>query len=246
MTFDQDIQEIARLLDAYVAEGAAVGLSSFVVEPPEEVRVGELNPDGWGMWKMIPSPVTRADIELLEMEAGMPLPPFYAAFLCCRVLLDLDFGDYQLPPILPRNALSEVRQYLFSKVPPGFLTFGSARSCGDPLCFDLSARASDGDCPVVVFNHDVVPQAVWQNHEALQRYAARVAPSFRSFLTRLLTGDLTSPPPPSAEELRRDAAWRDVRDLLSRSGLPHYYRPPGVDEADPWAIVEFLRNSRDT
>jgi hypothetical protein len=65
---------------------------------------------------MIPSPVGLDQVEKLEAEVGVRLPPSYRAFLCCRVLLDLDFGDYTLPAISCDEPLSRVRTELSTEV----------------------------------------------------------------------------------------------------------------------------------
>lgn len=240
MGFVEDVTEVAGLLDAWAtAHGPLV-----TVAPPEAARVGELDPGGWGEWRMLPSRISPADVDLLESSLGVRLPPFYRAFLCCRVLLALDFGDYTLPTIGCEDPLADVLTYLRAGVGPGFMQFGSARGCGDPLCFDLRSSTPDGDCSIVVFNHDIVPGATWGDYAALQRYAGIVAPSFRSFLTSLLTGDSAIfPPPQSPEEMRRDAAWSRVQALLRQKGFASHYRPAGIDATDPWAIAEALEGA---
>lgn len=240
MGFLEDVTEVARLLDEW-----AVARSPLItVEPPEATRVGDLDPDGWGEWRMIPSRVKPGDVDSLESSLGVRVPPFYRALLCCRVVLDLDFGDYTLPAIRYEDPLAGVLTYLRAEVGPGFMQFGSARGCGDPLCFDLMSGTEDGDYPIVVFNHDVVPRASWAVHADLRRYAAIVAPSFRAFLTSLLAGDSAIfPPPESPEEIRRNAAWARVQALLRQKGLAPYYRPPGIDATDPWAIADALERA---
>ena len=194
---------------------------------------------------MSPSLVQPRDVDALEADLRVRLPPFYRAFLCCRVVLGLDFGDYALPDVGCDDPLVEVRTLLSASLGPGFIQFGHARGCGDPLCFDLTRADEDGDCPVVVFNHDVVPAEAWRVRAELLRYAAVVAPSFRGFLTSLLTDDAAIfPPPESPEELRRNAAWSRVEGLLREKGLTARYRPPGVDPSDPWAIADAIERAR--
>jgi hypothetical protein len=238
MVLSVDLLEVGRLLDVWDARCGP----HLTVDPPTEVLVGEVDPDGWGEWRMIPSPVTPANLHALEGVLGVPLPPFYRAFLCCRVVLGLDFGDYTLPSIWPgAQPLSDVLARLQSGYAYGYLEFASARGCGDPVCFDLHDLADDGDYGIVVFNHDVVPDAARSDTRALRKYAASVAPSFRVFLTNLLAGDESMfPPPVSPEETRRNTAWSRVAKLLEERGLPLQYRPPGVDAADPWAIAKAL------
>jgi hypothetical protein len=160
----------------------------------------------WASWKMVPSPVTPAEVAALEVRLGCTLPQPYVAFLTCHALHHLDFGSYRLPPIPPREGLqhvSRVLQFPFGKE-AGYLTFGAARGAGDPLCFDLS-RMADGDCPVVVFNHDFVPRDLPRDRAHLEPYAAEVAEGFRPFLEGLLSGAAwaRADPPLSPAELAR-------------------------------------------
>jgi hypothetical protein len=240
-----DIAEIASLLDAWAAQRGPL----LTVEPPAAMLVGEVQ-DGWGEWRMLPSRIEASDVERLENDLGVRLPPYYRAFLRCRALIDLDFGAVTLPPLWPRgpagvdgerDALVHVRELVNQPIGPGYVRFGSARGCGDWLCFDVGSALADGDCPVVVFNHDVVPPAARRERSALERYAGVVAPTFRAFLKTLLSAGFTELPQ-SPEELRRNEAWSHVRALLAERKLPSHYRPAGVDPTDPWAIAAALRN----
>ncbi|MEM6274932.1 MAG: SMI1/KNR4 family protein [Myxococcota bacterium] len=236
MTVSEDIVEIGRLLDEW-----AVRATLYAISPPLATRVGELNPEGWGEWKMLPSPVTPADVEALEADIGFTLPQFYRAFLQCRVLLDLDFGDYTLPWLPPKDTLADCRDLLSDDFASGFRQFGTARGAGDPLCFDLQRQGADGDYPIVVFNHDVVPHDVWKDPARLRPYVSEVSSSFRQFLPSLLDRDESMfPPPQSPEELRRNAAWAKVHERLKALRLPSHHRPDGVNLTDPFAILDAL------
>jgi hypothetical protein len=216
MEFSADVAEIGRLLDGWYESRRPF----LVPDPPLEVRVGRVGPDDWVEWRMIPSPVAISDVRALESELGAQLPPFYQAFLCCRVVLGLDFGDYELPSILPSDALREVRATMRSPWHQGFLPFGSARGCGDPVCFDLARRAPDGDCEVVVFNHDVIPHHRSIDPGLLRQYAAPIAPTFRRFLTQLLTGDpsiFPPPPPPARSRPNGPLGHRRISRTVQRS-----------------------------
>lgn len=238
MSSSNDTSEVGRLLDLW----AKARQPLVSVDPPTSMRVGDLDADGWGAWRMIPSTVSPEDIGRLEARLGVALPPFYRAFLLCRCVLDLDFGDYELPALHPSAPLRLVERKLFSGYASGFVEFASARGCGDPVCFDLSRQGPDGDYRVVVFNHDVVPENVRRDPRALGPYAGVIAPSFRVFFTQLLSGDAAVfPPPESEEDIRRRAAWEQVYELLRARGLPAHYRPTGIDVSDPWAIAKLLR-----
>jgi hypothetical protein len=236
-------EQIGQLLDEFMA-GRGTPLLPAV---PEDMQVkGEVDPDDsdWFVWRMLPSTVSEKDLAKLAAKLPAPLPPFYKSFLASRFVLDLDQGDYTLPSLPSDKPLYEVASLLRQDFAhgAGFMQFGQARGCGDPLCFDIQRPTPDGDYPVVVFNHDVVPRQAWSNRQMLMPYAGEVAPSFRDFLPKFLSGDESIfPPPKSAEEIRRDAAWEEVAALCKAKGLDPHYRPPGVSRSDPWAIAKFLR-----
>lgn len=65
----------------YLALKAEDELYVQAVNIPEEMRIGELDEDGWGTWKLVPSTLTNQDIEDLEMELSIQLPDIFKAFL---------------------------------------------------------------------------------------------------------------------------------------------------------------------
>lgn len=160
---------------------------------------------GWQTWHLVPTRVSLADVAALNGLLPSPLPLSFVAFLTSYAFLPLDFGhDYGLPGLPTTDPLRELRTYAacVDLCAAGFVQVGVARGCGDPVCLDLERPASNGECPVVVFNHDFVPAQAWGDRDALLPYSAELRPSFLSFLRSIIDGDDDLfPPPLSAAEL---------------------------------------------
>ena len=208
---DRTLSEDRELIDRLLTAWYQLSAPRIEPDPPEDMRVGEVDDNGWWEWRLVESTVTTADLDDLEDELGLTLPPFYRAFLLSRACLGLEFGDfgvYSLPSLPTTDPLAKVEDLLFSDLRPeaGYLQFGSARGCGDLLCFDTHSPDAEGDYPVVVIDHELI--APDSPREVMSYYAAIVAPSFRDFLPRLLREDPSLFPPPlnPAELARNNAA----------------------------------------
>lgn len=180
-----DIQQVKRCLEAYY-----VRCPQVMPGVPVEMRRGEWEKDGWMDWKLVPSRLTEVDVVALEAELPFRLPPFFRAFLVTYFVLDLDFGNFQLPALPSNDPLRDVRPCLLRPTlwRIGYAPCGGA--CGDPVCFDLQAPTCDGDFAVVAINHDwIVPHENWQHRERVEPHASRQAGSFREFFTRLCLGE---------------------------------------------------------
>jgi hypothetical protein len=156
---------------------------------PRDMRLGPPDAKGWSDWQMLPSRVNEAEVRALEHRLPAPLPPTSVAYLTARHVLGMEFGEYCLPQLPTRGALRQAREYLMARElwACGYLRFASG-PCGDPVCFDIARPRPNGDYPVIVLNHDQVPEEAWQNRATLRPYARQLAPSFRAFLKGLVEG----------------------------------------------------------
>lgn len=119
--------------------------------------------DDWIGWKPVPSQVTDADLNELEVQAGTAFPPLYRSFLRYKHFIDLtEFGVR-----FERHTSSDWKRVLtaaiFDQWEPertigrGLLPFGSETFMdAGQVCFDTRARLPDGDCPVVFLDHEWV------------------------------------------------------------------------------------------
>jgi SMI1 / KNR4 family (SUKH-1) len=214
---------------------------------PVEMRVDPTSKEEWQSWRLIDSTYGLQTVEEFESRLPAPLPQFFKAYILSCHTMNMDFGEYQLPESWSNRTLEQnFYELLITNFwGAGYMQFGAARGCGDPLLFDFQSPNNEGDdYAVVLFNHDVVPHEAIGNRDRLRPYETRLAPSFREFFELLLEYNASIfPAPVSPEEERRNEAWREVATLLEEKGLPPYHRPAEVSPTDPWAIAEFLRNS---
>ena len=129
--------------------------------PPDMID-GLADESGWIPWKAVPSPVTDSDILALEAAAGAPFPPLFRAWLMYKCLLMTDFGVFRLPETPSDDPLREIAGYIGIMDsqpyfrPRGVVPFASDSNDVGPLCFDINRPLSDGDYPVVLFDHELL------------------------------------------------------------------------------------------
>ena len=193
---------IRRLLDPYLARLSAAGsLIAPAKEPPFDPSDAGVPPEmvdleiagsDWVRWKVIPSRVQLSDIERLESRAGGPFPPLFRAFLQYAHVLSLESGGVRLPSLPSDNALGDLSGSLSSwasLASAGFVAFGDDLNDKGPICFDCARRLPDGDCPIVLFDHDELfslGETGAGHRESDVRLAREVAPSFTSLLERIV------------------------------------------------------------
>jgi hypothetical protein len=119
----------------------------------------------WVGWRMLPSAVTAADVAAVEEEFGIRFPPLYRAYLRARAHLLEGFTSRRhgesigLPSVPFDRPLEPLRKLLRDwgqVIPAGFIpcgTYGDEEWGG--LFFDAGRRGADGDCPVVLIDHEV-------------------------------------------------------------------------------------------
>ena len=118
--------------------------------------------DDWVPWQPIASTVTDGDISELQSRFRAPLPAPYVAFLKHRHFYELDgcgvrFEDHVVGRWKKRLIdLYDTYRLRFPNgshlIPFGRETFMDA----GPACFDFQKRRSNGDCPVVFWDHEWV------------------------------------------------------------------------------------------
>lgn len=117
----------------------------------------------WVGWKAIPSTVTATDLDTLEKEIGLAFPPLYRKFLGYRHFLALTEVGVSFTRHLSDSWGNELRKSYFYSwdqsriLDIGLIPFGSESLMdAGPVCFDTRRRNSDGDCPVVFWDHEWV------------------------------------------------------------------------------------------
>jgi hypothetical protein len=117
--------------------------------------------DGWNGWRAIPSTATDRELDGLEAETRLKMPPLYRDFLKYRHFIDLTEFGVRFERHLIGEWRDVLRKVYFESWPRdrivdrGLLPFGSKTLMdAGPVCFDTRLRGADGDCPVVFWDHE--------------------------------------------------------------------------------------------
>lgn len=166
-------------------------LSSKGFGVPPAMFDGAVDSEGWVQWKMLPSTMTEDDV--IKIEALLPgqFPPLFRAYLITRFTMSIETRTLRLPALPSDNPfeelLSEMRAWssLFTS---GYVSFARDGNDAGPLCFDFQNRLSDGDCPIVLFDHEhLINLGAEQcgQRKKVTLYAEPVFKSFRDLLETL-------------------------------------------------------------
>ena len=203
---------IDSLLDAYFEALSNAGqLRGLAKKPPFEpgspgvpAAMFEGEPDAQGVvdYKVLPSTVTEAQVRALETRAGGPFPPSFRAYLRHGHFMGVGGKGKRarLPATPSDDPLGEISRYLdgwSGLLPAGYVAFAEDTNDAGALCFDYRNRRQDGDCPVVLFDHDaLVPleEAARGDRAVVEPLAEEFAPSFLDLAREMIGAVLASPP----------------------------------------------------
>ncbi|QDU44189.1 SMI1 / KNR4 family protein [Symmachiella dynata] len=128
---------------------------------PAEMRDPNVPPSGaWLAWQPIASTVTDQDIDELESLYCGKLPDLYVEFLKYRHFYELTecgvcFESHVIGQW--KEELTRLYDVCRQDFPTGshLIPFGShALSDAGPVCFDFQQRHTDGDCSIVIWDHE--------------------------------------------------------------------------------------------
>ena len=168
MAASDDNAIVGQLIDAYAT--GAWRMSVAAEDPadagvPPEMQVGDVNPDGWVEWRVLPSTLKDADVGAIETEFRVQFPPVFRAYLLARFQLfdqvrsrryDQQIFMTHTPAGKPLNPLRELMNAWLPLIEADFIPFAQWGDGWGPMCFDTVQRRADGECPIV-----------WMDHEAL-------------------------------------------------------------------------------
>jgi hypothetical protein len=195
MGLQEDIAFVGRVIDDY-ASGVGTGFMQGVAgrddEPgvPPEMRVGEVNHEGWVAWRVLPSALTEVDVRAVEEEYGVEFPPLFRAYLLARHHLfdQVHSRRYNqlifMTDVPSRRPLQPLRDELRAWRPlidAGFVPFAEWGDQWGPMCFDVEHRAMDGDCPIVWMDHERVIALGPENSRNRANLLSLVQPLYGSF-----------------------------------------------------------------
>ena len=189
----------AELIEAFVAEftkGEPLTLSRQFslpdgVEPKDVAPLlagpwqedEETDVGGWAPWRPLQVQLPRESLKTLYAQVTGPLPPLYEQLILSYQWGEVDLEEFRLLPSFPPSLQSLVSAMTADAVmfrvlsSHQFVQFGRGPDIDyDPVCFDLNARGSDGDCAIVKLDHEdiLIRERV--------RVVAKVADSFRQLV----------------------------------------------------------------
>lgn len=148
--------------------------------------------DGWATWRPMRVQTSPNVLKTFYETVPGPLPPLYERLILTYHWGEVDLDRYRLLPNFPPplDGLIKVMKadaVLFRVLSSnGFVQFGRGPDIDyDPVCFDLNARAADGDCAIVKLDHEEI-----LIRERI-RVVAKVADTFRQLVLQTI-GDSRS------------------------------------------------------
>ena len=103
----------------------------------------------------------------------------------------MDWRGVRLPALPCDDPLGELKQQLeawSALLDAGYVAFAEDGNDAGPLCFDFFNRLPDGDCPIVLFDHEHLidlGEARCREREKVGRYAVPQYASFRRLMEEL-------------------------------------------------------------
>lgn len=158
---------------------------------PPSMFDGEVDAEGWVKWKMLPSTLTEDDVAEIEKMLPGQFPPLYRAFLTTRFTMDIETPEIRLPALPSDNPLGDLLMELrgwSALFPAGYVAFAEDANDSGPLCFDFNSRLVNGDCSVVVFDHEHLinlGEEACGERKNVFPYAKLVYNSFRELLEKV-------------------------------------------------------------
>jgi len=108
--------------------------------------------------------MVREEMRSIYARIQAPFPPLYEQLVLTYRWLEVDLQTVRLLANPPGATLDGLGGEIFRDpilanvlIPRGFVPFGRATDLNyDPVCFDLNGKRSDGDCPIVQFEHEAI------------------------------------------------------------------------------------------
>lgn len=197
MGLAEDREFVGRLLDSYGNSAWRFGVA--LEHPadagvPVDMQIGDVNSDGWVEWAILASTAKIEDLDALEKEFGIDLPVPFRAYLLARLHLfnQVESRRYKQQILLSdtpsTNPLGPLKFLLNAWRPlldAGYIPFAEWGDSWGPMCFDARQRSSDGDCPIVWFDHEVLfsnGEDSCRNRDWMAAHARPLYESCREFL----------------------------------------------------------------
>ena len=197
MIYRADSEFIEKCLDDFAGKTPLFDFAKkFPFNPenagvPPEMFDGEPDADGWVRWKMLASTVTEKDLAAIEQRLPGRFPPLFRAFLTARFTMSIENAEVRLPALPSDNPLGELLSTLDAcsvLLPAGLVALAADGNDARYLCFDFGNRLPDGDCPIVLFDHEhlinFAEKSGGERRRQMIEYAVPAYASFRELLEK--------------------------------------------------------------
>jgi hypothetical protein len=129
---------------------------------PEMLRPEPLGKRIWGKWRPVHVATPTEALASVYQNIPGPFPPLFEEMLLTYRWLEVDLRLLRLRPNPPGPDLAGFKESVLKDrcltdylLPRRFVPFGMGPDYNyDPICFDLSRRMPNGDCPIVQFDHE--------------------------------------------------------------------------------------------
>lgn len=171
MSHADDIARIGQMIDRFAAASDPIFLQGGASERPTdhgippEMWASDVDREGWVAWRVMPSTLRPADIDQLQSQFSVALPPQFRAYLlarhhCFAQVKSVKYDQLIFFPDLPtRDPLRSLRESLKGwrfLLPTGLIPFAEWGDGWGPMCFDTKKRRDDGDCPILWLDHEQI------------------------------------------------------------------------------------------
>jgi hypothetical protein len=197
MILKEDVEFINNCLETYYENNmsdpyALRRPSGF----PEDMMDGYVDEDDWVRWKLLPSNRKEEDVVEIERKYSIAFPPLFRAYLVARFhLFDEVYNDrvnIEMPDLPSYDPYWKLITWLDGwkeLISFGYIPFAIYEGGYGPVCFDTDHRMTDGDCPIVYFDHDILisisDEKTKINRSIIELHSQNLYGSFRELMRDL-------------------------------------------------------------
>lgn len=183
----------SRVLFLTVADSIPADMLGSNEGVPESL----LEDDDWAVWKPVPSSISVTQVNQLEQEYRLQLPPLYRAFLQAYHLLEWQFANVEsngdmsarcssfiFPSLATDRGLSAIRELMEQwreLINEGYIPFAIGEDGQGIVCFDTEQRDEQGDCHIVWITWDALPELDDESVSQRAQFQPHMQPLFPSF-----------------------------------------------------------------
>jgi hypothetical protein len=188
---------VGRLLDNYAVHACKMSVAATNradAGVPVEMQAGNVNKEGWVEWRVLPSNLNECEVTATEMEFAVQFPPLFRGYLLARFHMFDQVKSRRYNQLIfmtdtpagrPLKPLRDLMLAWRPLISAGYIPFAEWGDSWGPMCFDGFRRGTNGDCPIVWMDHElIIPLGVeaCQHRDKVLPFAQPLYDSFSEFL----------------------------------------------------------------